>query len=164
MCDTDGWNLKSVIFFEAAETHYVHNTAEEAPGALSPMTDGVKDGSLLHPFLVPLFPNSRSSGVKLMVFACVSPLKRVFSNGLRFRERNCLLKEAKVLHKARFNHIIQILGICNEPEFFCIVTEYMSNGSLDLLLHQVATCATWRGASSDFPTVLILMLRSTTQS
>ncbi|TWW72839.1 receptor-interacting serine/threonine-protein kinase 2-like isoform X1 [Takifugu flavidus] len=52
------------------------------------------------------------------------------------RERNCLLKEAEVLHKARFNHIIQILGICNEPEFFCIVTEYMSNGSLDLLLHQ----------------------------
>lgn len=45
-----------------------------------------------------------------------------------------------MLHKARFNHIIQILGICNEPEFFCIVTEYMSNGSLDLLLHQVATC------------------------
>lgn len=44
-----------------------------------------------------------------------------------------------MLHKARFNHIIQILGICNEPEFFCIVTEYMSNGSLDLLLHQVAT-------------------------
>uniref|UniRef100_H3CQW2 Receptor-interacting serine/threonine-protein kinase 2 n=1 Tax=Tetraodon nigroviridis TaxID=99883 RepID=H3CQW2_TETNG len=52
------------------------------------------------------------------------------------RERNCLLKEAEVLHKARFNHIIQILGICNEPEFFCIVTEYMSNGSLDLLLHE----------------------------
>ncbi|XP_054608042.2 receptor-interacting serine/threonine-protein kinase 2 [Nothobranchius furzeri] len=52
------------------------------------------------------------------------------------RERNCLLKEAEVLHKARFNHIIQIFGICNEPEFFCIVTEFMSNGSLDLLLHE----------------------------
>ncbi|KAM9845336.1 receptor-interacting serine/threonine-protein kinase 2 [Aulostomus maculatus] len=52
------------------------------------------------------------------------------------RERNCLLKEAEVLHKARFNYIIQIFGICNEPEFFCIVTEYMSNGSLDLLLHE----------------------------
>ncbi|KAM4728937.1 receptor-interacting serine/threonine-protein kinase 2 [Anableps anableps] len=52
------------------------------------------------------------------------------------RERNCLLKEAEVLHKARFNHIIQIFGICNEPEFFCIVTEFMSNGSLDQLLHE----------------------------
>ncbi|XP_068604612.1 receptor-interacting serine/threonine-protein kinase 2 [Brachionichthys hirsutus] len=52
------------------------------------------------------------------------------------RERSCLLKEAEVLHKARFNYIIQIFGICNEPEFFCIVTEFMSNGSLDLLLHE----------------------------
>lgn len=56
---------------------------------------------------------------------------------LCFRERNSLLKEAEVLHKARFNHIIQIFGICNEPEFFCIVTEFMSNGSLDRLLHEV---------------------------
>ncbi|XP_034470669.1 receptor-interacting serine/threonine-protein kinase 2-like isoform X6 [Hippoglossus hippoglossus] len=55
------------------------------------------------------------------------------------RERNCLLKEAEVLHKARFNYIIQIFGICNEPEFFCIVTEFMSNGSLDLLLHEKDT-------------------------
>ncbi|KAG9330622.1 hypothetical protein JZ751_023551 [Albula glossodonta] len=52
------------------------------------------------------------------------------------RERNCLLKEAEVLHKARFNYIIQIFGVCNEPEFFCIVTEYMSNGSLDQFLHE----------------------------
>lgn len=52
------------------------------------------------------------------------------------RERNSLLKEAEVLHKARFNYIIQIFGICNEPEFFCIVTEFMSNGSLDSLLHE----------------------------
>lgn len=52
------------------------------------------------------------------------------------RERNSLLKEAEVLHKARFNYIIQIFGICNEPEFFCIVTEFMSNGSLDMLLHE----------------------------
>lgn len=54
-----------------------------------------------------------------------------------FRERNSLLKEAEVLHKARFNHIIQIFGVCNEPEFFCIVTEFMNNGSLDELLHEV---------------------------
>ncbi|KAF7669771.1 hypothetical protein LDENG_00124540 [Lucifuga dentata] len=52
------------------------------------------------------------------------------------RERNSLMREAEVLHKARFNYIIQIFGICNEPEFFCIITEFMSNGSLDLLLHQ----------------------------
>ncbi|KAG7277410.1 hypothetical protein CRUP_033365 [Coryphaenoides rupestris] len=51
------------------------------------------------------------------------------------RQRNCLLKEAEVLHKARFNYIIQIFGVCHEPEFFCIVTEYMCNGSLDRLLH-----------------------------
>lgn len=56
---------------------------------------------------------------------------------LHCRERNCLLKEAEVLHKARFNHIIQIFGVCNEPEFFCIVTEFMTNGSLDELLHEV---------------------------
>ncbi|XP_024922161.1 receptor-interacting serine/threonine-protein kinase 2 isoform X1 [Cynoglossus semilaevis] len=55
------------------------------------------------------------------------------------RERNSLLKEAEVLHKARFNFIIQIFGICNEPEFFCIVTEFMSNGSLDKLLHEKDT-------------------------
>uniref|UniRef100_A0A8C7XNS4 non-specific serine/threonine protein kinase n=1 Tax=Oryzias sinensis TaxID=183150 RepID=A0A8C7XNS4_9TELE len=55
------------------------------------------------------------------------------------RERKCLLKEAEVLHKARFNYIIQIFGICNEPEFFCIITEFMSNGSLDLLLHETDT-------------------------
>lgn len=64
---------------------------------------------------------------------CLTPF-----NLLCFRERNCLLKEAEVLHKAMFNYIIQIFGICNEPEFFCIVTEFMSNGSLDLLLHEVA--------------------------
>ncbi|XP_077581209.1 receptor-interacting serine/threonine-protein kinase 2 [Stigmatopora nigra] len=52
------------------------------------------------------------------------------------RERKCLLKEAEVLHRARFNHIIQILGICNEPQFFCIVTEFVSDGSLDRLLHE----------------------------
>jgi len=55
------------------------------------------------------------------------------------RQRNCLLKEAEILHKARFNYIIQIFGICHEPEFFCIVTEYMCNGSLDRLLHEVLT-------------------------
>ncbi|XP_043921323.1 receptor-interacting serine/threonine-protein kinase 2 [Protopterus annectens] len=52
------------------------------------------------------------------------------------RERKSLLKEAEVLQKARYTHIIQIFGICNEPEFLGIVTEYMSNGSLDQLLHE----------------------------
>uniref|UniRef100_A0A3Q2ED18 Receptor interacting serine/threonine kinase 2 n=1 Tax=Cyprinodon variegatus TaxID=28743 RepID=A0A3Q2ED18_CYPVA len=61
---------------------------------------------------------------------------------LKLDSRNCLLKEAEVLHKARFNHIIQIFGVCNEPEFFCIVTEFMSNGSLDQLLHEV-TALRW---------------------
>lgn len=62
----------------------------------------------------------------------------LFCVWLCFRERNCLLKEAEVLHKARFNYIIQIFGVCNEPRIFCIVTEFMSNGSLDRLLHEVA--------------------------
>ncbi|KAI9518528.1 hypothetical protein NQZ68_036410 [Dissostichus eleginoides] len=57
-------------------------------------------------------------------------------NPVEERHRNSLLKEAEVLHKARFNYIIQIFGICNEPEFFCIITEFMSNGSMDQLLHE----------------------------
>uniref|UniRef100_A0A8C0BU45 Receptor-interacting serine/threonine-protein kinase 2 n=1 Tax=Buteo japonicus TaxID=224669 RepID=A0A8C0BU45_9AVES len=35
----------------------------------------------------------------------------------------------------RFSYILPILGICNEPEFLGIVTEYMTNGSLNQLLH-----------------------------
>ncbi|NXB89459.1 RIPK2 kinase, partial [Vidua chalybeata] len=50
-------------------------------------------------------------------------------------DRNHLLKEAEILHKARFSYILPILGICNEPEFLGIVTEYMINGSLNQLLH-----------------------------
>ncbi|NXM59459.1 RIPK2 kinase, partial [Illadopsis cleaveri] len=50
-------------------------------------------------------------------------------------DRNYLLKEAEILHKARFSYILPILGICNEPEFLGIVTEYMTNGSLNQLLH-----------------------------
>ncbi|XP_025917528.1 receptor-interacting serine/threonine-protein kinase 2 [Apteryx mantelli] len=50
-------------------------------------------------------------------------------------DRNNLLKEAEILHKARFSYILPILGICNEPEFLGIVTEYMTNGSLNQLLH-----------------------------
>ncbi|XP_019383435.1 PREDICTED: receptor-interacting serine/threonine-protein kinase 2 [Gavialis gangeticus] len=51
-------------------------------------------------------------------------------------ERNNLLKEAEILHKARFSYILPILGICNEPEFLGIVTEYMTNGSLNQLLNE----------------------------
>ncbi|XP_068942789.1 receptor-interacting serine/threonine-protein kinase 2 isoform X2 [Petaurus breviceps papuanus] len=47
-----------------------------------------------------------------------------------------ILKEAKILHKARFSYILPILGICYEPEFLGIVTEYMNNGSLNELLHK----------------------------
>ncbi|KAM9387730.1 receptor-interacting serine/threonine-protein kinase 2 isoform 2-T2 [Phaethornis superciliosus] len=50
-------------------------------------------------------------------------------------DRNHLLKEAEILHKARFSYVLPILGICNEPEFLGIVTEYMTNGSLNELLH-----------------------------
>ncbi|XP_078543192.1 receptor-interacting serine/threonine-protein kinase 2 isoform X3 [Lissotriton helveticus] len=51
-------------------------------------------------------------------------------------ERSTILKEAEILHKARFKYILPILGICNEPTFVGIVTEYMPNGSLDQLLFQ----------------------------
>ncbi|KFW79446.1 Receptor-interacting serine/threonine-protein kinase 2, partial [Manacus vitellinus] len=57
-------------------------------------------------------------------------------------DRNHLLKEAEILHKARFSYILPILGICNEPEFLGIVTEYMTNGSLNQLLHGVTFCRT----------------------
>ncbi|XP_060099523.1 receptor-interacting serine/threonine-protein kinase 2 [Heteronotia binoei] len=50
-------------------------------------------------------------------------------------DRKSLLKEAEILHQARFSYILPILGICNEPEFLGIVTEYMPNGSLNQLLH-----------------------------
>ncbi|XP_076780234.1 receptor-interacting serine/threonine-protein kinase 2 isoform X2 [Arvicanthis niloticus] len=53
-------------------------------------------------------------------------------------ERNDILREAEILHKARFSYILPILGICNEPEFLGIVTEYMPNGSLNELLHRIA--------------------------
>lgn len=95
-----------------------------------------------------------------IINSCGCP--QVFSNHVRLcRERNCLLKEAEVLHKARFNYIIQIFGVCNEPEFFCIVTEFMTNGSLDELLHEV-TCTihiqfTWQG----FLFSLVLMVKKT---
>ncbi|XP_023581863.1 receptor-interacting serine/threonine-protein kinase 2 [Trichechus manatus latirostris] len=51
-------------------------------------------------------------------------------------ERNDVLREAEILHKARFSYVLPILGICNEPEFLGIVTEYMPNGSLNQLLHR----------------------------
>ncbi|XP_066482092.1 receptor-interacting serine/threonine-protein kinase 2 [Tiliqua scincoides] len=50
-------------------------------------------------------------------------------------DRDNLLKEAEILHQARFSYVLPILGICNEPEFLGIVTEYMPNGSLNQLLH-----------------------------
>ncbi|KAM6171005.1 receptor-interacting serine/threonine-protein kinase 2 [Erethizon dorsatum] len=51
-------------------------------------------------------------------------------------ERDDVLREAEILHKARFSYILPILGICIEPEFLGIVTEYMPNGSLNELLHR----------------------------
>ncbi|EHB06698.1 Receptor-interacting serine/threonine-protein kinase 2 [Heterocephalus glaber] len=53
-------------------------------------------------------------------------------------ERDDVLREAEILHKARFSYILPILGICIEPEFLGIVTEYMPNGSLNELLHRIA--------------------------
>ncbi|KAM3927699.1 receptor-interacting serine/threonine-protein kinase 2 [Leptodactylus fuscus] len=52
------------------------------------------------------------------------------------RERSKILKEAEILHKARFSFILPILGICTEEENIGIVTEYMPSGSLNQLLHE----------------------------
>ncbi|XP_044150764.1 receptor-interacting serine/threonine-protein kinase 2 [Bufo gargarizans] len=52
------------------------------------------------------------------------------------RERKKILKEAEILHKARFSFILSIMGICNEEDNIGIVTEYMPNGSLNQLLHE----------------------------
>ncbi|XP_072459723.1 receptor-interacting serine/threonine-protein kinase 2 isoform X2 [Notamacropus eugenii] len=59
-----------------------------------------------------------------------------FQSPLQESEISDILKEAKILHKARFSYILPILGICYEPEFLGIITEYMSNGSLNELLHR----------------------------
>ncbi|XP_069900064.1 receptor-interacting serine/threonine-protein kinase 2-like isoform X2 [Globicephala melas] len=58
------------------------------------------------------------------------------SQRLMNSERNDVLREAEILHKARFSYSLPILGVCNEPEFWGIVTEYMPNGSLNELLHR----------------------------
>uniref|UniRef100_A0A6I8MX52 Receptor interacting serine/threonine kinase 2 n=1 Tax=Ornithorhynchus anatinus TaxID=9258 RepID=A0A6I8MX52_ORNAN len=64
-------------------------------------------------------------------------------------ERRNVLREAEILHKARFSYILPILGICNEPEFLGIVTEYMTNGSLNQLLQGIADfgLSKWRMVS-----------------
>ncbi|XP_020825744.1 receptor-interacting serine/threonine-protein kinase 2 isoform X1 [Phascolarctos cinereus] len=59
-----------------------------------------------------------------------------FQTPLQESEISDILREAKILHKARFSYILPILGICYEPEFLGIVTEYMNNGSLNELLHR----------------------------
>ncbi|XP_069813494.1 receptor-interacting serine/threonine-protein kinase 2 [Dendropsophus ebraccatus] len=51
-------------------------------------------------------------------------------------ERTKILKEAEILHKARFSYILPILGICNDEDNIGIVTEYMPGGSLNQLLHE----------------------------
>ncbi|KAK3545424.1 hypothetical protein QTP70_007403 [Hemibagrus guttatus] len=79
---------------------------------------------------------SLTSTLPVIPYRKLTDLHYISKGGFGTVERNCLLKEAEVLHKARFNHIIQIFGVCNEPEFFCIITEFMTNGSLDELLHE----------------------------
>ncbi|KAM9308413.1 receptor-interacting serine/threonine-protein kinase 2 [Gastrophryne carolinensis] len=51
-------------------------------------------------------------------------------------ERKKILKEAEILHKARFSYILPILGICYEEDNIGIVTEYMTSGSLNQLLYE----------------------------
>ncbi|KAM5158194.1 receptor-interacting serine/threonine-protein kinase 2 [Mantella aurantiaca] len=51
-------------------------------------------------------------------------------------DRSKIFKEAEILHKARFSYILPVLGICYEEENIGIVTEYMTNGSLNQLLHE----------------------------
>ncbi|XP_044539765.1 receptor-interacting serine/threonine-protein kinase 2 [Gracilinanus agilis] len=72
-----------------------------------------------------------------------------FQTPLQESDISDILREAKILHKARFSYILPILGICYEPEFLGIVTEYMNSGSLNQLLHRIADfgLSKWRQMS-----------------
>ncbi|KAJ7990485.1 hypothetical protein DPEC_G00300810 [Dallia pectoralis] len=51
--------------------------------------------------------------------------------------RNChyrrMIEEASKMEKVKFKYTVSIYGVCNDPP--AVVMEYMSNGSLDHLLH-----------------------------
>ena len=47
-------------------------------------------------------------------------------------------KEVKIMRTLRHPNIVEFLGVCMEPPNLCLVTEYLSNGSLEDVLTRVA--------------------------
>lgn len=45
-------------------------------------------------------------------------------------------KEVSIMKKLRHPNIVQFMGACTKPPFLCIVTQYVSRGSLFRLLHR----------------------------
>jgi len=46
-----------------------------------------------------------------------------------------LLSESRMLADLRHKNIIEFVGVCTEPDNFCMITEFMSRGNLFDLLH-----------------------------
>ncbi|NXW90059.1 ANKK1 protein, partial [Alopecoenas beccarii] len=53
-------------------------------------------------------------------------------SGLERTSMNCLMEEATKMEKIKFQHIVTIYGVCNNP--LGIVMEYMARGSLEKIL------------------------------
>ena len=47
-------------------------------------------------------------------------------------------KEVKIMRTLRHPNIVEFLGVCMEPPNLCLVTEYLSNGSLEDVLTRIA--------------------------
>lgn len=45
-------------------------------------------------------------------------------------------QEVYILRKVRHKHVVQFIGACTKPPLLCIVTEYMSGGSVYSFLHK----------------------------
>ncbi|XP_059656422.1 serine/threonine-protein kinase STY8-like [Cornus florida] len=48
-------------------------------------------------------------------------------------------QEVFIMRKIRHKHVVQFIGACTRPQKLCIVTEFMSRGSVYTLLHKSST-------------------------